>query len=214
MVFGPRAFLPCLLFLAAASAEDKLEIDNQWVRVLRVKQAPHEKSAPHEHPATVIVYLTDARQRITPGSGPAQEVFHKAQDVAYFEAAKHTEENIGDAPLEMAVIELKPGPKGGEFPVALDPVRLDPEHHPVPFENDRVRILRTILVPKVKSPMHEHPHYVVVYLTELHTTMKMPDGREVDNPRRPGEIAWRDFMKHETLNIGEKTAVEIQVELK
>ena len=36
----------------------------------------------------------------------------------------------------------------------------------------------------------------------------------VDNPRRPGEVAWRDALKHQTENIGEKTAVEIQIELK
>ena len=77
-------------------------------------------------------------------------------------------------------------------------MKLDPEHHPVVLENQRVRVIRTILEPHLKSPMHEHPHYVVVYLTELHTTMKMGDGREVDNPRRPGEVAWRDALKHAT----------------
>jgi len=66
----------------------------------------------------------------------------------------------------------------------------------------------------VKSPQHEHPHYVVVYLTELHTTMQMADGRVVDNPRRPGEVAWRDALKHITENVGPRTAVEIQVEVK
>ena len=77
-----------------------------------------------------------------------------------------------------------------------------------------MRAIRTVLEPGIKSPPHEHPHYVVVYLTELHTTMKLGDGREVDNPRRKGEIGWRDYMKHETLNIGKETAAEIQVELK
>jgi len=27
-------------------------------------------------------------------------------------------------------------------------------------------------------------------------------------------VAWRDFMKHSTLNVGKETAVEIQIELK
>jgi quercetin dioxygenase-like cupin family protein len=98
--------------------------------------------------------------------------------------------------------------------VTLDPVKLDPLHHLVPFENNRVRVLHTILEPHLKSPMHEHPHYVVVYLTELHTTMILGDGKPVDNVRHPGEIAWRDFMKHETENLGERRAVEIQIELK
>jgi quercetin dioxygenase-like cupin family protein len=118
-------------------------------------------------------------------------------------------------PLEAVVIELKPRPADYKAaPIALDPVKLDPPHHLVPLENDRVRVLRTILEPHLKSPMHEHPHYVVVYLTELHTTMTLGDGRTVDNPRRPGEIAWRDALQHVTENIGDHTAMEIQVELK
>jgi quercetin dioxygenase-like cupin family protein len=215
-------FLATLIALAGttAAAQDpaspndyKVEIDNTWVRVLRVKQGPHAAAPLHQHPPSVTVYLTDVDQRITGADGKALEVTHKAGEVAYIDAAKHAGENLSDQPLETVVIELKSGaPKSP--PITLDPVKLDPEHHPVPLENDRVRVLRTILVPHLKSPMHQHPHYVVVYLTELHTTMTLGDGRVVDNPRRPGEIAWRDALQHETENIGDHTAVEIQVEIK
>lgn len=194
-------------------AQYKLEIENQWVRVLRVTRGPHQKSEMHQHPASVVVYLTGYHQRITGPDGQAREVAHQPGDVSYNDAARHVEENLSDQPMEAVLIELKPGaPKSP--PITLDPVKLDPEHHLVPLENDRVRVLRTILEPHLKSPLHEHPHYVVVYLTELHTTMKLADGRALDNPRRPGEIAWRDALKHETENIGDRTAVEIQVELK
>src|SRR5262245_6312798 len=37
----------------------KVEIDNQWVRVLRVKLAPHQKSEAHTQPEGVAVLLTD-----------------------------------------------------------------------------------------------------------------------------------------------------------
>ena len=77
-----------------------------------------------------------------------------------------------------------------------------------------MRVLRTVLEPHVKSPVHDHPAYVVVYLTELHTTMAVSDGRLLDNVRRKGEVAWRDAMRHSTENIGSQTAMEIQVELK
>lgn len=190
----------------------KIELENQWVRVLRVKQAPHAKMAMHDHPANVVVFLTDVHERMTGADGKIREVNAKAGEVAYNDAASHTEENISDQPLEAILVELKPGAPKSQ-PITLDPVKLDPEHHLVPFENDRVRVLRTILEPHLKSPMHEHPHYVVVYLTELHTTMLLGDGRSVDNPRRPGEVDWRDYLKHQTENIGEKQAVEIQIEL-
>jgi quercetin dioxygenase-like cupin family protein len=157
--------------------------------------------------------LTDVHERLIGADGKSRDVNAKAGEVAYNEAARHSDENVSDQPLEAILVELKTGaPKSA--PVALDPVKLDPEHHLVPLENQRVRVLRTILEPHLKSPMHEHPHYVVVYLTELHTTMLLGDGREVDNPRHPGEVAWRDYLKHQTENIGEKQAVEIQIELK
>ena len=48
----------------------------------------------------------------------------------------------------------------------------------------------------------------------LDTTMKLADGRLVDNPRRAGEVAWRDALRHETEQTGDTTAVEIQIEVK
>ena len=142
----------------------KVEIDNAWVRVLRVKHPPHAKVPMHDHPASVAVFLTDVNERLAGADGKVQEVHRKAGEVAYSDAAKHAEENISDQPLEAILVELKPGaPKSP--PISMDPVKLDPQHHPVPLENERVRVLRTILEPHLKGPMHEHPHYVVVYLT-------------------------------------------------
>jgi len=195
---------------ASAAAQSKVEIENDWVRVLRVKQGPHEKSPEQQHPASVAVYLTDIHQRVS-----GVEVTRKTGEVAWIEAGQRTEENLSDQPLEYVLVELKPGaPKAKGWPVELDPVKLEPAYEQVPFENARVRVLRTILEPHLKGPTHDHPSYVVVYLTELHTTMTLADGRQVDNPRRPGEIAWRDPYRHTTENVGDRTAVEIQIELK
>jgi len=191
------------------------EIDNDWVRIERVTERPHEKTPLRDHLASVSVYLTDGRQRITGSDGEPREFPRGAGDAAFMNAGKRAEENLSDRALQFVRIELKKPPANARFaPSPLDPVKLDPEHHIVLLENDRVRALRTILEPHLKAPMHEHPHYVVVYITELHTTMAMSDGRVIDNVRKPGEIAWRDTLKHATENIGDHTAIEIQVELK
>ncbi len=205
--------LSIILVVCAAPAQNKIEIENDWVRVSRVKSAPHAKASVQDRLPAVVIPLTDLHERITTAGVKVQEIAHKAGEAYYTEAARQSEENISDGPSESVVIELKPGtPKSP--PIKLDPVRLDPEHHLVLIDNDRVRAIRTILEPHLKSPPHEHPHYVVVYLTELHTTMTMSDGRVVDNPRRPGDIGWRDALSHVTENIGAKTAEEIQVEIK
>lgn len=175
----------CVFALVSGlAAETKVEIENQWVRVTRSVPGPFSSKLP-----VVDVGLNGA--------------------VQYFAAETRRVYKNG----EHVLIELKAGAPKSPL-VALDPVKLDPQHHIVILENTRVRAIRTILEPHLKSPRHEHPHYVVVYLTDLHTTMTMADGREVDNPRKPGDIAWRDALSHVTENIGEKTAVEIQVEIK
>jgi quercetin dioxygenase-like cupin family protein len=202
---SPRVSVP--------AAGETPELENAWVRVWRCVRAPHEKTPASGHLPSVLVYLTDARERVKETGGRTRDVRQKAGTVSYREAAVYSEENVSDRRVEAIVIELKPGAPSSP-PITLDPVKLDPRYHTVPLENDRVRVLRTVLEPHVKSPLHEHPHYVVVYLTELHTTMEMADGRVVDNPRQPGDVAWRDAMKHATENVGARTAVEIQVEVK
>jgi quercetin dioxygenase-like cupin family protein len=194
-----------------------LELENRWVRVLRLKLGPHENVPLHEEPESVVAFLTGAHERLTSPGKPGQEIAISAEGVSHFEASRYVEENLADQPLEAVVIELKPAAPDSHsapWPPPLDPMKLDPMHHSVLFENSRVRVLRTVLEPHLKGPLHEHPHYVVVYLTVLHTTMTMADGRAIDNPRQPGDVAWRDPLKHVTENIGDQQAVEIQVELK
>jgi len=183
-----------LLFLAvsaSAALSAPVEIDNEWVRVERVKL---------ERGADPLVAL-----------GPSVLVYLKTGEVSYVNPGSRRK--LATNPLEAVYIQLK-REAAKSPPVALDPVKLDPEHHIVLLENDRVRVIKTILEPHLKAPMHEHPHYVVVYLTELHTTMAMADGRNIDNVRKAGEIGWRDALKHATENVGDRTAMEIQVELK
>ena len=206
-------FFSAMVALAQQPTSPHIEIDNVWVHVIRVKLAPGEKAPAQDPLPYVTVFLTDAREKITGADGKMQDNSRKAGDVSFNDSAARGDENIGSAPLEKVVVELKPGATPAA-PVALDPVKLDHQHHLVPLENDRVRVLRTILEPHLKAPMHEHPHYVVVYMTELHTTMLLGDGKAVDNVRHPGEVAWRDYMKHATENIGDRQAVEIQIELK
>jgi beta-alanine degradation protein BauB len=215
----------CALSEAQPPPQATIEIDNARVRVWRVKLAPHERLPTRVYPGSVIVYLTNAHQRLGGPSGSGPEIRRKAGETEYIEPGPRGEENVSDEPEEQVIIELKPytphhpsAARGVDpvklDPVKLDPIKLDPKYHTVDFENDRVRVLRTVLEPHIKSPMHEHPAYVVVYLTELHTTMASGDGKVVDNIRRKGEIAWRGALKHSTENMGNRTAMEIQVELK
>ena len=193
----------------------KVEIDNPWVRVFRVKQGPHEKTRVYESPASVTVYLTDADQKLTGPGGKAQEMKHKLGEASYTEAGKHSLENVSDQPLEEIIVELKPdAPKGaGMPPAALDPVKVEPDYAKVLFENDRVRVLHTVLGAHGKNPLHAHPHNVVVFAIAPET-ITTPDGKTLDNPRKAGVVRWAEATQHATGNTTDKDTLEIQVELK
>src|SRR5580704_13383905 len=65
-----------------------------------------------------------------------------------------------------------------------DPVKVDPKHYKVDFENDKVRVLRITYGPGEKSIMHYHPDGVVVYLTDGKTLMTTPDGKSQETPAK------------------------------
>lgn len=87
----------------------RVETENAQVRVLRVHYGPHEKSVMHSHPATVVVFLTDAKIQFTFADGKTQESSGKAGQTMYTAAQAHLPENIGEKPFEAIVIELKGG---------------------------------------------------------------------------------------------------------
>jgi hypothetical protein len=197
------------------SESPKVEMENEWVRVFREAQAPQSKTDMRDHLPTLAVYLSDGQEKLTEGDGKVRVIERKAGEVSYFDSGRYQRQNISDKSLQVVVVELKDAAgKSQPSAIDLDPVKLDPEHHLVLFENERVRVLHTILEPHLKSPLHFHPHYVVVYTTELHTTQTLPDGRNVDNPRKAGDIAWRDALQHVTENIGNNRGEEIQIEVK
>jgi hypothetical protein len=62
----------------------------------------------HEHQLKRInVYLTDARVRVTSADGKVDTTPHKAGDILQGGPAKHSEQNVGDKPVEVLVTELK-----------------------------------------------------------------------------------------------------------
>jgi hypothetical protein len=80
---------------AVDSTHYKVELDNEFVRVLRVHYGPHEKGQTHEHLLNrVVVYLNDQPNA-------------KADDVRIAGAATHAEENTSSQSADRIAVELK-----------------------------------------------------------------------------------------------------------
>lgn len=84
----------------------KVEFENAQVRVLRINYGPHEKSVMHSHPATVAVFLTDAKGQFNFPGGKTQAFDAKAGESRYGAATIHLPENTGDEAMDVIVVEL------------------------------------------------------------------------------------------------------------
>ena len=116
-IFVRSALAAALASLAAAAlAQDAVKVDpkhysvlvdNAQVRVLRISYGPHQTSARHSHPNSVIVYLTDAHNKFLLGNGKTIERSGKAGEAAWAPAGVHTPTNLADKPMEAILVELK-----------------------------------------------------------------------------------------------------------
>jgi quercetin dioxygenase-like cupin family protein len=84
-----------------------VEVENERVRVLRIRYGPREKSAMHAHPEGVVVFLTAAHARFTLPDGTTQELQVQPGQVAWTDGGAHLPENLTDTPFEVIEIELK-----------------------------------------------------------------------------------------------------------
>ena len=97
---------------------------------------------------------------------------------------------------------------------AQDPVKVDPKHYKVEFENDRVRVIRSHYGPHEKGAMHQHPANVSVLLTDIHNKVTLPDGKTEEFHGKAGQTGWLAAVKHQAENLTDKPFELIQVELK
>jgi quercetin dioxygenase-like cupin family protein len=95
-----------------------------------------------------------------------------------------------------------------------DPVKVDPKHYTVEFENDRVRVLRIKYSPGEKSVMHSHPESIGVFLTDAHAKFTYPDGRSEDIDAKAGSVQHMDAYTHLPESTSKEPLELIQVELK
>lgn len=185
----------------ADPAHHKVELENDQVRIVRWRIAPHEKTALHDHPALVSVLLTDADLKLTAQDGKVTVVKAKAGTAGWRGPTVHVAENVGDRPVEGVLVEPKGAGNPAWTPPPNDATRLTP-HDKVEFENDQVRIVRYVFEKGASSPMHEHPTGVQIALTDAHVRQTTPDGKTSDLSGKRGQVRYRPALTHAIENLG------------
>lgn len=84
----------------------------------------------------------------------------------------------------------------------------------VESENTQVRVLRFTEAPGAKLPMHSHPAYVAVSLSNDVARYAFADGRSSEEKSKAGEATFSQPVTHASDNIGDTTAEAIMIELK
>ena len=98
--------------------------------------------------------------------------------------------------------------------MAQDLAKVAPDNVKVIVDNDRVRVLDVLHKPGVKEPMHSHPAYVSVNLSDTKVKVTTPDGKTVEKVRKAGEVSWSEATTHALETVGTAGSHTIVIELK
>ncbi|HEX4771628.1 MAG TPA: hypothetical protein VH351_12395 [Bryobacteraceae bacterium] len=209
----------CCAALGAITIEPSATLfENDEVKIVRALEKPHVKGKFHSHAQNrVMIYFQSGRQRFEYQDGRQPEVFDwTAGEVKWSPAdGMHLPELISDEPLNIIEVELKKPGTGKPISDNLDPVKLDPKHYRVEFENAQVRVLRAKIEAHGITPMHEHSvNRVTVFLTdqEFRTTDSGGGSRIVKH--HAGEAVWAPPTTHIEENLSDKPFEVIAVEIK
>jgi hypothetical protein len=193
----------------------RVEVENEFVRVLRSSGGAHARTSLHEHPANVVIYLTDADVRVVGPDGVEKDSHRKRGDAIWNEPQKHERINLSDQPYELIQVELKGTmAKGVSIPRALDPLKVTPGRYRVVVENDRVRVLHARIGPRAKAELHAHPPYVSVALLDSRQRIGDESGAMREAVRKAGSVGFNPALKHTEENLSDQPAEFILVELK
>ncbi len=209
-----------LLFGAAAALaaqSSQTVLDNDQVKVLKVVSPPHQKTRLHQHTVNrVMIYLEPGRQTLAYQDGRKIALNWRAGEAKWSPASgMHTAEITSDQPVTIVEIELKkPGGAAGKAS-PLNPVKVDPKHYKVEFENPQVRVLRVKIGAHEVAPMHEHVlNRVVTYLSDQDFRVTNADGKTEHPTHHAGEVSWGGPAKHKEENLSDKPFEVLVVELK
>jgi len=152
---------------AAQITPNKVEFENDQVKVIRGFLAPHQKTLVHSHPYRFGVTLTKNDLMIA-SDGKTVPSKKNAQEIFWSEPVTHQVENVSTERMENIELEFKKD-KGPSVEVKKDwsnrtakgttddpvPVEQEP-HHRVIFENQYVRVLDVVVKPGETTLFHKH----------------------------------------------------------
>jgi hypothetical protein len=217
-ITGAALLFSLALYAALPTQPSATFFENDQVKAVRALEKAHVKGKAHEHKVNrVMVYLQSGRQRFEYQDGRKPETFDwKAGQVVFSPASgMHAPEVVSDDPFNIVEVELKNTGTHAKVTSSMDPVKIDPKHYKVEFENDQVRVLRVRMGPHEVAPMHEHGlNRVNVFLTDQNFRVTTADGKVDTVQHKAGEAVWGTPVKHKEENMSDSPFEVIAIEIK
>jgi len=98
--------------------------------------------------------------------------------------------------------------------LAQDPVKVDPAHYKVLFENASVRVLSINYLAGSTSKMHQHPDSIVIALAASKVRFATPDGKSEDRDMANESATYTPTGTHNPTNIGAGPVLGVLIEFK
>ena len=163
-----------------------------------------------------MIYLQPGRQRFEYQDGRQPEVFDwKAGLVVWSPVSGMHLPEVLDHDFNIIEVELKTPGTGKAIAGNLDPLKVDPGHYKLEFENPQVRVLRVKIEPHGVAPMHEHStDRVTIFLTDQDFQTKDSAGKVATVQHKAGDVAWGTPLEHTEQNLSNEPFEVVTVELK
>lgn len=214
------SFAVVLLWSSAATAQDpakvspgtyKVVLDNPTVRVFRVGGEPGNKVAMHSHPDHLAIALSPGKVQITPKDGKPETLDMAGESASYVPAGAHESANVGSAPLDAIVIELKVAPGTAEIPASREGMNLK-----VLAEGPKAVAYRITADPSFQEPAGTKHDYAQIVIALEPSKMSLSiDGQPAKTSWARGDVQFIGRgVPHESKNTGGKPVSFIIVAIK
>jgi uncharacterized RmlC-like cupin family protein len=213
---------PALLLMGAALASIPTQpsavlYDNSEVKVARALEKAQVQGKFHQHEMNrVMVYLQPGRQRFEYQDGrPTAVSDFKAGEVRWSPPTGMHAGTVLDHDFNIIEVELKT--PGTDEPITADhdPLKVDPRHYKLEFENPQVRVLRLRVQPHGVVPLHTYAtDHVTIFLTDQKFQIKDATGKEETAEHKAGDVVWETPATHMEQNISDQPFEAVTVEIK
>jgi hypothetical protein len=213
---------PAFLLLGAAlasipTAPSAVLFENDEVKVARALEKNQVVGKFHQHEMNrVMVYLQPGRQRFEYKDGRQPAVFDwKAGQVVWSPPTGMHSPEVLDHDFNIIEVELKTAGTDQAIHGDLDPLKVDPGHYNLEFENPQVRVLRVRIQPHGGVPMHAYAtDRVTIFLTGQNFRVKDSTSKVAVIEHQAGDVVWQTPGEQAEQNLSSQPFEAVIVEVK